>query len=213
MIIKFCLVFPQICLLHKVVRDAKKVEKHCPSPQSKEENQLTKKEICQIYSDLAFSVRIWLSFGCPRPLLRSWHWKNKIYVWEFTSCVQFRCRWQAILWGNSWLQNASIKSCNLKNCTASWRAPHIHSWIWWLKRLYNLHIALQIVLKMTISIASCERSFSELKLILSYLRVSMRPNRLCDLALMSIARDETGKTNFDEIIDEFSSIKAGKVLF
>ena len=27
--IKFCLVFPQIFLLHKVVRDAKKVEKHC----------------------------------------------------------------------------------------------------------------------------------------------------------------------------------------
>ena len=30
MIIKFCLVFPKIFLLHKVVRDAKKVEKHCP---------------------------------------------------------------------------------------------------------------------------------------------------------------------------------------
>ena len=29
MIIKFCLVFPKIFLLHKVVRDAKKVEKHC----------------------------------------------------------------------------------------------------------------------------------------------------------------------------------------
>ena len=29
MIIKFCLVFPKIFLLHKVVRDAKKDEKHC----------------------------------------------------------------------------------------------------------------------------------------------------------------------------------------
>ena len=29
MIIKFCLVFPKIFILHKVVRDAKKVEKHC----------------------------------------------------------------------------------------------------------------------------------------------------------------------------------------
>jgi len=28
-IIKFCLVFPKMFLLHKVVRDAKKVEKHC----------------------------------------------------------------------------------------------------------------------------------------------------------------------------------------
>jgi len=32
-IIKFCLVFPKIFLLHKVVRDAKKVEKHwCKVP-------------------------------------------------------------------------------------------------------------------------------------------------------------------------------------
>jgi len=31
-IIKFCLVFPKIFLLHKVVRDAKKVEKHCSRP-------------------------------------------------------------------------------------------------------------------------------------------------------------------------------------
>jgi len=30
-IIKFCLVFPKIFLLHKVVRDAKKVEKHWPT--------------------------------------------------------------------------------------------------------------------------------------------------------------------------------------
>jgi len=28
-IIEFCLVFPKIFLLHEVVRDAKKVEKHC----------------------------------------------------------------------------------------------------------------------------------------------------------------------------------------
>ena len=35
MIIKFCLVFPKIFLLHKVVRDAKKVEKHCDRAFSK----------------------------------------------------------------------------------------------------------------------------------------------------------------------------------
>jgi len=22
-----------------------------------------------------------------------WPWKTKIYVWQFRSCVQFRCRW------------------------------------------------------------------------------------------------------------------------
>jgi len=39
-IIKFCLVFPKIFLLHKVVRDAKKVEKHCPGVHT----------VCAIYS-------------------------------------------------------------------------------------------------------------------------------------------------------------------
>ena len=34
MIIKFWLVFPKIFLLHKVVRDAKKVEKHCSNAMS-----------------------------------------------------------------------------------------------------------------------------------------------------------------------------------
>jgi len=41
----------------------------------------------------------------------------------------------------------------------------------------------------------------------------MSQDRLCDLALMSVERDETEKTDFVHIIDEFSLIKARKVLF
>ena len=40
----------------------------------------------------------------------------------------------------------------------------------------------------------------------------MSQERLCDLALLSIERDETKKTNFDVIIDKFASRKARKVL-
>ena len=76
----------------------------------------------------------------------------------------------------------------------------------------NLWVALQILLIVVVSIASCERSFSKLKLILSYLRSSISQKRLCDLALLSIERDETKKTNFDEIIDEFASRKTRKAL-
>ena len=68
----------------------------------------------------------------------------------------------------------------------------------------NLWIALQILLIVVVSIASCERPFSKLKLILSYLRSSMSQKRLCDLTLLSIERNETKKTNFNEIIDEFA---------
>ena len=50
----------------------------------------------------------------------------------------------------------------------------------------NLRISLQILLTIAVSIASCERSFSKLKIILSYLRASMGQDRLSNLALLSI---------------------------
>ena len=64
------------------------------------------------------------------------------------------------------------------------------------------------MLTVSVSVASCERSFSKLKLILSYLRASMSQQRLCDLALLSIEREELERINFDSVIDEFSSRKA-----
>lgn len=75
----------------------------------------------------------------------------------------------------------------------------------------NLRISIQILLTIAISIASCERSFSKLKLILSYLRATMGQERLCDLALLSIEREETEKTDFEHIINLFASQKSRKV--
>lgn len=72
----------------------------------------------------------------------------------------------------------------------------------------NLRIALQILLTIATSIASCERSFSKLKLVLSYLRSSMGQQRLNDLSLISIERNEAAKINFDEVIDSFANSKA-----
>ena len=57
----------------------------------------------------------------------------------------------------------------------------------------NLRISLQILLIIAVSIASCERSFSKLKLILSYLRASMGQDRLSDLALLSVERETLEK--------------------
>ncbi|KFM73429.1 Zinc finger MYM-type protein 1, partial [Stegodyphus mimosarum] len=50
----------------------------------------------------------------------------------------------------------------------------------------NLRVGLQILLTIGTSIASCERSFSKLKHILSYLRLSMAQERLSALALLSV---------------------------
>ena len=75
----------------------------------------------------------------------------------------------------------------------------------------NLRIAIQIMLIIAVSIDGCDGSFSKLKLILSYLRASMGQERLCDLALLSVEREQTGKTDFENIIDKFASMKAGSM--
>jgi len=96
---------------------------------------------------------------------------------------------------------------NLK-IVASWGSSDIHVIVGYGDESVfpNLRIALQMMLTMGVSIASWE------KLILSYLRDSMNQDRLCDQAL-GIEREEREKTDFDEIIDDFASIKARKVLF
>ncbi|ESO05695.1 hypothetical protein HELRODRAFT_153391, partial [Helobdella robusta] len=77
----------------------------------------------------------------------------------------------------------------------------------------NLRVALQILLTIAVSIASCERSFSKLKIILSFLRASMGQDRLSDLALMSVEREVLEQIYFDDIINQFAAVKARKINF
>ena len=75
----------------------------------------------------------------------------------------------------------------------------------------NLTVALRIFLTISVSIATCERSFSKLKLIKTYLRSTMSQARLNGLALLSIEWDVTNDTDFSDIIKKFASIKARKI--
>lgn len=75
----------------------------------------------------------------------------------------------------------------------------------------NIEISLRIFLTMPVSVASCERSFSKLKLIKNYLRSRTGQSRLSSLAILSIEYEAASKLNFEEIISEFSSIKARKI--
>jgi hypothetical protein len=77
----------------------------------------------------------------------------------------------------------------------------------------NIEIALRIFLSMPVSVASCERSFSKLKIIKNYLRSSTSETRLTNLAILSIEYEVASKIDFNEIINEFSSIKARKIKF
>lgn len=77
----------------------------------------------------------------------------------------------------------------------------------------NLKICLQIMLTVAVSVASCERSFSKLKLILTYLRSSMSQDRLSNLSVLSIERETVDSIDFNNIIDRFAAAKAAKLCF
>ena len=66
-----------------------------------------------------------------------------------------------------------------------------------LDRINQHHIAcMYVCMTIAVSIASCERSFSKLKLMLSYLRPSMEQERLSDLVLLSTEREAFNGLHF-----------------
>lgn len=64
---------------------------------------------------------------------------------------------------------------------------------------------LQISLTVAVTTAGCERSFSSLKRIKSYLRSTMSEERLIDLATISIERDLAARLSLDGIVDKFAA--------
>ena len=62
---------------------------------------------------------------------------------------------------------------------------------------------LQIALTICESSASCERSFSALKRIKTYLRSTMHEERLINLAVLSVERDISQTLNLEKVIDKF----------
>ncbi|XP_065662817.1 uncharacterized protein LOC136085439 [Hydra vulgaris] len=71
-----------------------------------------------------------------------------------------------------------------------------------------IEIALRIFLTLPVTVASCERSFSKLKLLKNYLRSSMGQERLTNLAILSIENPLAKSLCYNEIVDNFASLKA-----
>ena len=63
----------------------------------------------------------------------------------------------------------------------------IYKWAF-QESLPDLTVVLRIFLTMSVSIASCERNFSKLKRVKTYLRSTMSQTRQTSLALLSIER-------------------------
>ena len=78
----------------------------------------------------------------------------------------------------------------------------------------NVTTALRILLTAPITVASAERSFSKLKLIIkTFLRSTMSEDRLESLALISIEHNIAATLEYGTLIDLFSAIKGRKIAF
>ena len=64
---------------------------------------------------------------------------------------------------------------------------------------------LQIPMTICVSSAQCERCFSALKRIKSYLRSTMTKMRLVDLASLSIEHEIARQLSIEAVVDEFAS--------
>jgi len=62
-----------------------------------------------------------------------------------------------------------------------------------------------IALTLPVSSASCERSFSAMKLIKSHLRSTMCDSRLSDIAVLSIESSRAESLSLDAFVDEFDA--------
>ena len=64
---------------------------------------------------------------------------------------------------------------------------------------------------MPVTTASCERSFSKLKLIKTYSRCTMVQERLSSMTILSIETEIAGKLDYDKVIDKFADTNARKI--
>lgn len=69
----------------------------------------------------------------------------------------------------------------------------------------NLYVKLlNLALSIPISTASCERSFSTMRRINTYVRSTMSHNRFSSLAIINIERDISNCNNFNDILEIYS---------
>lgn len=61
-----------------------------------------------------------------------------------------------------------------------------------------------MALALPISSATCERSFSALRKIKTWLRITMGQERLTDLSILYIEKDLTKLININKVIDSFA---------
>lgn len=82
-----------------------------------------------------------------------------------------------------------------------------------LKRIFHAVIALKILFTVSVTVASAEGSSSHLKLIKTYLRLTMSWKHLSDLAKISIKCDVAVLLCYIDLINDLAAVNARKVGF
>ncbi|XP_026398695.1 zinc finger MYM-type protein 1-like [Papaver somniferum] len=77
----------------------------------------------------------------------------------------------------------------------------------------NAWIAYRILLTIPVTVASAERSFSNLKLIFSYLRSTTSQERLVGLSMLAIENDMAMQVDFKIVLSDFASRNVRRVIF
>jgi hypothetical protein len=77
-----------------------------------------------------------------------------------------------------------------------------------LEACKTLETSLQILLTLPASVASCELSFSKMKLIKSYLRSTMSQNKFTNLVILSSENKVASSNDFSDVIKDFAALKS-----
>ena len=77
-----------------------------------------------------------------------------------------------------------------------------------------MKVGLQILLTVSISVTSCEHSFSKIKLIMTYMyiRSTMTESRLTNLTILSTERETVQQVDFTKVIENVAAVRVQKVL-
>ena len=77
----------------------------------------------------------------------------------------------------------------------------------------NLRKCIQIALTIPVTSASCERSFSAMKLLKTHLRNKTEDDRLNDLAVLFVHKQRARLLDCDNLMDEFANAKNRRIQF
>jgi len=76
----------------------------------------------------------------------------------------------------------------------------------------NALVAYKILLTIPVTVASAERSFSKLKLLKTYMRSTMKQERLNGLATIALENDVLEKIKYEDIIEDFISKNTRRIM-